>query len=100
MSNFYGLSFSGFAINLSLIVPRNSGKRANPISPKKMYRLYYYMLYIAVPPFQESVYFPPIPLHYARDTLLKAAPGQMARYESWTWPLLFVHSVHLSREIF
>ena len=26
----YGLSFSGFAINLSLIVPRNSGNRANP----------------------------------------------------------------------
>ena len=25
-----GLSFSGFAINLSLIVPRNSGNRANP----------------------------------------------------------------------
>ena len=26
----YGLSFSGFAINLSLIVPRNSGNRTNP----------------------------------------------------------------------
>ena len=26
----YGLSFSGFAINLSLIMPRNSGNRANP----------------------------------------------------------------------
>ena len=26
----YGLSFSGFAIDLSLIVPRNSGNRANP----------------------------------------------------------------------
>ena len=26
----YGLSFSGFAISLSLIVPRNSGNRANP----------------------------------------------------------------------
>ena len=26
----YGLSFLGFAINLSLIVPRNSGNRANP----------------------------------------------------------------------
>ena len=26
----YGLSFSGFTINLSLIVPRNSGNRANP----------------------------------------------------------------------
>ena len=26
----YGLSFSGFAINLSLIVRRNSGNRANP----------------------------------------------------------------------
>ena len=26
----YGLSFSGFAINLSLIVPRNSGNWANP----------------------------------------------------------------------
>ena len=26
----YGLSFSGFVINLSLIVPRNSGNRANP----------------------------------------------------------------------
>ena len=26
----YGLSFSGFAINLSLIVPRKSGNRANP----------------------------------------------------------------------
>ena len=25
-----GLSFSGFAIDLSLIVPRNSGNRANP----------------------------------------------------------------------
>ena len=26
----YGLSFSGFAINLSLIVPRNTRNRANP----------------------------------------------------------------------
>ena len=26
----YGLSFSGFAIDLSLIMPRNSGNRANP----------------------------------------------------------------------
>ena len=26
----YGLSFSGFAINMSLFVPRNSGNRANP----------------------------------------------------------------------
>ena len=26
----YGLSFSGFAISLSLIVPQNSGNRANP----------------------------------------------------------------------
>ena len=26
----YGLSFSGFAINLSLIMPRNFGNRANP----------------------------------------------------------------------
>ena len=26
----YGLSFSGFAINLILIVPRISGNRANP----------------------------------------------------------------------
>ena len=26
----YGLSFSGFAISLSLIVPRNSGNQANP----------------------------------------------------------------------
>ena len=25
----YGLSFSGFAMHLSLIVPRNSGNRAN-----------------------------------------------------------------------
>ena len=34
----YGLSFSGFAINLSLIVPRNSGNRANPEndSPSKI----------------------------------------------------------------
>ena len=26
----YGLSFSGFAIDVSLIVPRNFGNRANP----------------------------------------------------------------------
>ena len=34
----YGLSLSGFAINLSLIMPRNSGNRANPEndSPKEI----------------------------------------------------------------
>ena len=30
MSNFLWTVISGFAINLSLIVPRNSGNRANP----------------------------------------------------------------------
>ena len=36
----YGLSFSVFAISLSLIVPRNSGNRANPENDRKSIRNY------------------------------------------------------------